>query len=42
MTLNVDQAAPNVTLTDSDGQSVDLAEIWRQHPLALFFVRHFG
>lgn len=42
MTLTLEKPAPDVTLSDSDGNSLSLAEIWRRHPLALFFVRHFG
>jgi peroxiredoxin len=34
--------APNLTLTDDEGRSVRLSDLWQQRPLVLLFVRHFG
>lgn len=40
--LEVGQTAPDLTLADDQGQSVRLSDLWRQRPLVLLFVRHFG
>ncbi len=34
--------APNLTLRDSTGAEVALSDLWREQPLALVFLRHFG
>lgn len=34
--------APDVTLSDHDGQSVPLSSLWRDRPLVLIFIRHTG
>lgn len=34
--------APLVTVTLHDGRSVELSELYRERPLALVFLRHFG
>lgn len=35
-------AAPDLALTNDQGQTVCLGDLWRQQPLVLLFVRHFG
>jgi hypothetical protein len=35
-------AAPDLGLLDDEGQPVHLSDLWRQRPLVLLFVRHFG
>lgn len=39
---NVGDAAPNVTICDAEGNAVHLAEYWREQPIVLVFLRHFG
>jgi hypothetical protein len=31
-----------LTVQDEHGRSVELGTLWREHPIALAFVRHFG
>jgi hypothetical protein len=31
-----------IELSDADGGRVRLGELWRERPVALVFVRHFG
>jgi hypothetical protein len=33
---------PQVRVTLSDGTAVDLKEFWKNKPLVLVFLRHFG
>ncbi len=40
--LEVGQTAPDLTLPDDQGQSVQLSDLWAKQPLVLLFVRHFG
>jgi len=40
--LSPGDPAPDVTLDDHTGHRVALGDAWRQQPIALFFVRHFG
>ena len=40
--LTVGSRAPNQTLRDSAGHSVDLAQFWMGGPTLLTFLRHFG
>ncbi len=35
-------AAPDLALTDDEGQRVRLSDLWANRPLVLLFVRHFG
>jgi peroxiredoxin len=35
-------AAADLLLTDDQGQSVRLSDLWQKQPLVLLFVRHFG
>jgi peroxiredoxin len=35
-------AAPDVTLRDATGTLQRLSELWRERPLVLAFLRHFG
>jgi peroxiredoxin len=34
--------APDLRLRDSSGAEVSLADLWRERPLVLVFLRHFG
>ena len=34
--------APQLTLLDTDRQEVEIASLWQDQPLALFFSRHMG
>jgi peroxiredoxin len=34
--------APDITLRDEDGNEVALAAYWRERPVVLVFIRHFG
>jgi peroxiredoxin len=34
--------APAVTVLQPDGQSLDLSQVWRDGPVLLTFLRHFG
>lgn len=38
----IGDAAPNVAVFDTEGKTVHLAEYWRDQPLVLAFLRHFG
>lgn len=40
MTLN--QQLAKLTALDPDGQPVELGSLWRDRPVVLAFVRHFG
>ena len=40
--LAVGDSAPNVTLRNDEDRPVRLPDLWREKPLALFFVRHYG
>ncbi len=42
MTIQIDQPAPNVTLANSEGNEVSLAELGRSRPVVVAFLRHFG
>ena len=42
MTIEIGQPAPNVTLANSEGREVSLAELWRSGPVVVAFLRHFG
>ena len=41
-TIEVGQHAPDATLGRSDGSDVTLAELWRDGPVVVAFLRHFG
>jgi peroxiredoxin len=34
--------APDADLRDEYGASVQLSQLWQEHPVVLAFVRHFG
>jgi hypothetical protein len=34
--------APNVTVLDAEGRSLDLSAFWADGPVLLTFLRHFG
>jgi len=38
----VGDSAPDVELRDDSGQLIRLSAVWKERPLALLFVRHFG
>ena len=40
--LAVGMAAPDLALLDAEERTVALSSLWRQAPLALIFLRHFG
>ena len=40
--IDVGQPAPNVTFGRSDGADIPLAELWRDGPVVVAFLRHFG
>ena len=42
MRLREGEAAPDVTFGRGDGGQVTLSELWRQGPLVVAFLRHFG
>jgi hypothetical protein len=42
MSLEVGSPAPDFTLPDSLDRPTSLAALWRERPLALVFLRHFG
>lgn len=35
-------SAPDVSLLDHEGRAVALSTLWRDGPVALFFLRHLG
>ena len=41
-TLRPGDSAPDVVLSDSQGQPVPLSDTWRDGPVLLNFIRHFG
>jgi peroxiredoxin len=40
--LKVGQAAPDITLLDTQGQPISLTGFWPSGPTMLEFLRHFG
>ncbi len=42
MKLQVGQAAPDVSFGRGEGGQVSLSELWREGPLVVAFLRHFG
>ena len=42
MTIQVGDRAPDVTFGRSDGDEVSLDELWRDGPVVVAFLRHFG
>ena len=40
--VGVGDSAPDLTLRDHDGAEVRLSSYWREQPVALIFLRHFG
>ena len=40
--LAVGDAAPDLVLLDAEERPVSLSALWKQGPLALIFLRHFG
>ena len=42
MKLEPGQQAPDLTFVRGDGGDVSLSELWRERPLLLAFLRHFG
>ena len=40
--LTVGTSAPDLELLDAEERVVALSSLWKQAPLALIFLRHFG
>ena len=40
--MNVAQSLENVTVLDTEGQSLTLGSLWQEAPRVLVFVRHYG
>jgi peroxiredoxin len=40
--FKIGDRAPDVTVLNTEGQSVALSESWRDGPILLTFLRHFG
>jgi peroxiredoxin len=40
--LKPGDTAPDRRLRDSSGSEVALSDLWRERPLVLVFLRHFG
>ena len=40
--LALGDAAPDLVLLDAEERPVSLSALWKQGPLALIFLRHFG
>jgi hypothetical protein len=40
--LAVGEPAPDLVLLDAEEREVRLSALWRERPLALIFLRHFG
>lgn len=40
--ISAGDRAPDACLWDEEGDEVQLATFWRERPVALVFVRHFG
>jgi peroxiredoxin len=40
--LGAGDQAPEITITGADGAPVQLSELWRERPLLLAFLRHYG
>jgi hypothetical protein len=40
--LRVGDAAPDVMLTDEQGEGRSFSSFWREHSTAFVFLRHFG
>jgi peroxiredoxin len=40
--LQPGDAAPDLALADATGASVQLSDLWRERPLLLVFLRHYG
>lgn len=41
-TLHVGDHAPDLAIADATGVSVQLSDLWRERPLLLVFLRHYG
>ncbi len=42
MKIDAGQAAPDATFRRTDGDEVSLADLWRDGPVVVAFLRHFG
>ncbi len=38
----IPEALPDIELLDEQGQSHKMAELWKDRPAVIHFVRHFG
>jgi hypothetical protein len=41
-TMSLATRLSNIELEDSDGKAQKLSAYWRQQPIVLVFIRHFG
>ena len=40
--LKVGKAAPDLPVVNADGETINLSSVWRDTPIVLTFLRHFG
>lgn len=40
--VQIGDRAPDVIVADTQGHSVTLGDYWREQPIVLAFLRHFG
>ena len=40
--IQVDQPMPELILRDADERAVRASDLWREQPIVLVFLRHFG
>jgi peroxiredoxin len=40
--LKAGHDAPNITVTSTSGEQVDISKIWRTQPIVISFIRQFG
>ena len=40
--LKAGQGAPDLPVVNADGEAINLSAVWRDKPVVLTFLRHFG
>ncbi len=40
--LRTGDIAPNLTVVNADGATIELSSLWADKPVVLSFLRHFG
>lgn len=40
--MNIAESLADVTVLDTDGESLPLGSLWQEKPRVLVFVRHYG